>query len=197
MNTLGKFVVIGAVLAASPVLAQGRGGGGGGGGANMGVGAGVNAGGQSGVNGRFGGQSEGRVNAQGSLNSNGPNAADRDFGADRAAERPLTGRAAEAQTRGSATAQGRSELGGLNAARASENARANASANSRVGEIATYESSMRTALTINDRARREAAIADARRQLAQTSNKPLTADVITQLDSELGIQGASPRLGVQ
>ena len=52
-------------------------------------------------------------------------------------------------------------------------------------------------MAIPDPARRDAAIADARRQLAQTSNKPLTADVITQLDSELNIQGASPRLGAQ
>ena len=180
MNTVGRLVIIGAILAASPVLAQGRGGGGG------------NAGGNAGAN-AIGGLS-GRVDAQaqGTINGNGVNAEERTFGAARA-----EGRAAEAQTRSSITAQGRSELGGLNAARSSENAQANAAANSRVGDIATYESRMRTAMAIPDPARRDAAIADARRQLAQTSNKPLTADVITQLDSELNIQGASPRLGAQ
>jgi hypothetical protein len=168
MNTLGKFVIIGAVLAASPVLAQGRGNGNGNAGVNVGAG----------------------IGAQGTINGNGVNAEERTFGAARA-----EGRAAEAQAR--TNTQGRSELGGLNAARASENAQANANANSRVGEIATYESRMRTAMAITDTTRRNAAITDARRQLAQTSNKPLTADAITQLDSELNIQGASPRLGAQ
>ena len=172
MNTLGKLVILGAVLATSPVLAQGRGGGGG------------NVGG----NANIGGPAQGRVEAQGSINGNGVNAETRTFGAARAESR-----AAEAQAR--THTQGRNELGSLNAARASENAQTNAAAGSRVGEIATYETRMRTALAINNTARREAAIADARRQLAQTSNKPLTADAITQLDSELNIQGASPRLG--
>lgn len=187
MNTLGKFVILGAVLASGPALAQGRGGGGGnaGGNAGVGVGAGANIGGPS-----------GRVDAQGSvqgnINGNGVNAEERTFGAARAESR-----AAEAQNRSSTTAQGQSALGGLNAARASENAQANAAANSRVGEIATYETRMRTAMAITDPTRRDAAITDARRQLAQTTNKPLTSDVITQLDSELNIQGASPRLGAQ
>jgi hypothetical protein len=197
MKNLRKLLIIGTVLsvAASPVLAQGRGGGGGGGGGvGAGVGAGANVGGQSGVNGRFGGQSEANIGAQGSVNSNGPNAADRAFGGERA-----TSRAAEAQTRNSVTAQerGSSDLGSLNAARASENAQANAAAGSRVGEIATYESRMRSALAITDQARRNAAITDARQQLAQTTNKPLTAGAIAQLDSELAIQGASPQLGAQ
>lgn len=196
MNHLGKFVIIGAVLAAGPVLAQGRGGGGGN------AGAGANMGGQSGMNARAGGQSDANISAQGNANTNGPNAADRDFGQDRAASRATEGgasRAAEARARAStntnAQQQAANQLGGLNAARASENAQANAAAGSRVGEVATYETRMRTAMAITDPARRDAAITDARRQLAQTSNKTLTADAIAQLDSTLNIQGASPQLG--
>jgi len=40
-----------------------------------------------GMNDRFGGVSSGHISNQGALNSNGPNAADRDFGRDRAADR--------------------------------------------------------------------------------------------------------------
>jgi hypothetical protein len=57
-------------LMASPVAARGGGG----------IGAGASVGG-------MGGQSNAHISTQGSLNTNGPNAADRDFGRDRAEDR--------------------------------------------------------------------------------------------------------------
>jgi hypothetical protein len=193
---LRKLILLGTVLslAATPVLAQGRGNSGGNANANVGGNAnagGVNAGGQSGVNGRFGGQSDTHVNAQGRVNSNGPNATDRDFGRDRAAERPdRSDSSTAARTNGNA-------LGNLNAVHASERARANAAAGSTVGAIGNYETDMKAALAISNATQREAAITRARQQLAQTANKPLTSGAIAQIDSELRIQGASPRLGAE
>jgi hypothetical protein len=75
--TLAAFMTLGA----HPGFARGAGGG-------MGAGAGA-MGSQAGgsANGNFGGQSGGHVNAQGTLNTNGPNATDRDFGRDRAEDR--------------------------------------------------------------------------------------------------------------
>jgi hypothetical protein len=193
---LGKLLILGTALSLSisPVLAQGRGGGGHvGGGVGAGIGAGnaagnANIGGQSGMNGRFGGQSDAKVSAQGRANTNGPNAMDRDFGSDRAADRAN-------RTDTTARTHASNDLGDLNAAHASDNARANAASGSRVGEVATYESQMKSALAMSDQSQRNAAITRARQQLAQNTNKPLTADAITQLDSELHIQGASPQLG--
>lgn len=60
-------------LTTSPVDARG--------GAGMGAGAGMSG---------FGGQSSTHIGAQGGLNTNGPNAADRDFGRDRAADQANT-----------------------------------------------------------------------------------------------------------
>jgi hypothetical protein len=57
-----------------------------GGGGNMGGGAGM-MGAHAGGGATFGGQSSNHINAQGSLNTNGPNATDRDFGRDRAEDR--------------------------------------------------------------------------------------------------------------
>jgi hypothetical protein len=173
---LRKLFILGSVLclAATPVLAQGRG--------NSGGNANANVGGQSGAN----------MNAQGRANTNGPNATDRVFGQDRAAQRPDR---VDAGASANANANGNSALGGLNASRASDNARANANSNSRVGEIGSYETDMRAALAMSNRTQRDAAITRARQQLAQTSNKPLTADAIAELDSNLNITGASPQLG--
>lgn len=203
---LSKIFVLGAALtlSISPVLGQGRGGGGGvGGGIGGGVGAGAaighnNAmsgtmGGQSGLNGRFGGQSGANLSAQGRANTNGPNASDRDFGADRSADRTDT--AGRPSGNASAGANANSQLGGLNAAHASDTARANAASGSRVGEIGTYETDMKAALAISNPTQRDAAITKARQKLAETSNKPLTSSAIAQLDSDLKIQGASPTLG--
>jgi hypothetical protein len=163
----------------------------------MGASAGVQ-GGQSSLRGQFGGQSDTHIGAQGRLNTNGPGASDRSFGTDRADARADTDvRTSRTANSGSTSSRTKSanELGGLNASHASENAETHASANSRVGEVATYESQMRSALAISDPTRRNAAITSARQQLAQTSNKPLTSSAITQLDSSLNIQGASPTLG--
>ena len=63
-------------LSAGPLLAGPHGGGGG---------AGV--GGMSGVNGSFGGMSASHMSTMGMAHTNGPNAADRDFGMDRASDR--------------------------------------------------------------------------------------------------------------
>ena len=200
-NQLGRILVLGAALSLSmtPVMGQGRGGGGGVGG-HASVGGAMsgnpmsgNLGGQSGLNGRFGGQSDANLSAQGRLNTNGPNASDRSFGAGRSADR--SDMADHNSANASAGANANSQLGGLNAAHASDTARANAASNSRVGEIGTYETDMKAALAISDSTQRNAAITRARQKLAQDSNKPLTSSAIAQLDSELKIQGASPSLG--
>jgi len=142
--------------------------------------------GQSGMNANLGANARANIGSQGRMNSNGPAAADRDFGRDRAEDRP------------SSTANARTDanvMGSLNAAHSSDKARAHASSNSRVGEIATYESQMKAALAIQNPTQRNAAIISARQQLAQTTNKPLTARAITGLDQQLNIKGASPTLG--
>jgi len=195
-NHLSKILVVGAALSVclGPVAAQGRGVGGG---AAVGVGSPMGSvNGQAGMNGRFGGQSSANqsnanIGTQGRLNTNGPGASDRDFGADRSADRAANRDSANA----SAGANGNSQLGGLNAAHASDNARAHAASGSRVGEIGTYETDMKSALAISNPTQRNAAIVRARQKLAETSNKPLTSSAIAQLDSELKIQGASPTLG--
>lgn len=200
---LGKMAVLGTILALSfgPALAQGRGNGGGvgagmGGGANVRSGpmAGPSVGGNSGLNGQFGGQSDAHITAQERTNSNGPNAPDRDFGADRAADRTASVNG-NASGSASARAKAASELGSLNAAHASETARANAASGSTVGEIGTYETRMKAALAISNPTQRNAAITKARQDLALNSNKTLTASAIAKLDNTLNIQGASPQLG--
>ena len=184
MNHLSKLLVAGAALslAAGSALAEGRGNGGGAG-ANAGMGASM---GHSGVNGSLGGNAGVNLGAQGRMNSNGQGASDRDFGQDRAEDRP---------TRGVKGGSEASAMGSLNASHSSATARAHASSNSRVGEIATYESQMKSALAIQNPIQRNAAITSARQQLAQTTNKPLTSQAITGLDRQLKIQGASPTLG--
>jgi hypothetical protein len=63
--------ILAAVLLAAPVaLAHGGGGGG-----------------MSGAHGDFGGNSLGNMSAEGKVNTNGPNSADRDFGHERVADR--------------------------------------------------------------------------------------------------------------
>ena len=99
------------------------------------------------------------------------------------------------RARADARRNGSNELGNLNAAHASANARARASSNSSVGHISSYETRMHNALAIQDPVARNAAITAARGQLAQSANKPLTPSAIARVDSLLGIQGASPQLG--
>jgi hypothetical protein len=83
-------------------------------------------------------------------------------------------------------------LGSLNAAHASPTARANAAANSRVGQIATYERQFTDAQKIQDPAQRAAALAEARMTLERAANKPVTDDVIAQVNALLGLEPAKP-----
>jgi hypothetical protein len=200
-----QMIVISALLSltlAIPAVAASRGGGGGGGGFGGGFGGGASAGGglgggglraggSSGVNGNFGGQSGAHIGTEGSANTNGPNAADRDFGTDRAQDRESD----QGLTHSQAEANAASELGKLNAAHASATARDNAAANSAVGSIATYDKEMSAALAINNPTMRNAAIAAARQRLALNSNKDLTPSAAARIDSMLGINGAPPNLG--
>lgn len=93
-------------------------------------------------------------------------------------------------------------LGALNAAHASPRARDVAAANSRVGRIAAYENAMRDALAMPEatqaqRAAKADAIAAARtHELAAAANKPISPDVVTRVDSLLGLPPSDPTLGV-
>jgi hypothetical protein len=187
-NSLRNLALLGTILslAASPVLAQGRGNSGG----NS-----ANAPGNSG-NANAGGQSGTHMSARGQDNNNGPNAADRAFGTDRAANRAAARAANDVRATSRAHANAASALGSLNAAHASANARTYAATTSRVGQVATYETRMRAALAITNPTRRDAAITAARQELAGRTNKELTPGAVARLDNMLSIQGASPQLGV-
>jgi hypothetical protein len=161
------------------------------GGMGAGVRAGGSVGGSSGVNGDFGGRSNADISAQGRANTNGPNAADRDYGADRAQDRSVRPATASATAR----VQAASELGKLNAAHASATAEDHAASGSTVGHIATYETQMKAALAISDPAKRTAAITAARQELAASDNKQLTPSAVARVDGRLGIKGAPPELG--
>jgi hypothetical protein len=192
-----QMIVITALLSLSlavPALGAGRGGGGGGGGFGGGFGGGIGgarAGGASGVNGNFGGQSGAHIGAQGRANTNGPSAANRDFGTDRAQARESD----QGLNHSQAEANAASELGKLNAAHASATARDNAAPNSAVGSIAAYDQEMSAALAISDPTSRNAAIVAARQRLALNSNKDLTPSAAARIDGMLGINGAPPNLG--
>ncbi len=86
-------------------------------------------------------------------------------------------------------------LGGLNAAHANANAFEHANPDSMVGDVATYEQQMNSALALTDPTQQANAITAARQQLASSTNKTLTASAVTRLDQMLGIKGASPSLG--
>jgi hypothetical protein len=94
-----------------------------------------------------------------------------------------------------------SALGALNAAHASPAALAHAAPGSKVGQIATYDRAMLTALAMPDItpaqiAARNAAIAAARGQLAAASNKSLTPPVVARVDDLLGLPATDPTIGV-
>ncbi len=91
--------------------------------------------------------------------------------------------------------QAASLLGGLNAARASSEGMANASADSMAGAVANYKTAMGAALQMDNATQKSEAITAARVQLASSSNKTLTADAVTSIDATLGIEGADPTLG--
>ena len=99
------------------------------------------------------------------------------------------------KSRAEARSKAANELGTVHAAHASATARANASPNSMVGRIATYENQMNAALAIRDPIARNAAITQAREQLALSANKSLTPTAVARVDGLLGIQGAPPELG--
>jgi hypothetical protein len=191
-NSLRNLALLGTILslAASPVLAQGRGNSGATPGNAPGNSGNANAGGQSDTH-----KSGTHMSERGRDNNNGPNAADRAFGTDRAANRAAARTANDVRATSRAHANAANALGSLNSAHASANARANAAATSRVGQVATYETRMRAAMAITNPIRRDAAITAARQELAGVTNKELTPGAVARLDNMLSIQGASPQLG--
>lgn len=170
-----------------PSAAFAKGGGGNGGGNGGGHGGG-NAGGNSGSHGNSAGHSQSSSHAQ-----NGDS-----VGASRSDDATQDARTRAAQIQATATAHPSrisaakadavaNELGNLNAAHASATARANAAPTSMVGRIATYDATMRQALTINDPVTRAYVINAARADLATVANKPLTASVVARVDRLLGL----------
>ncbi len=89
----------------------------------------------------------------------------------------------------SALGQAAGELGKLNPARAPTTAPA-----PRAGQVAAYDLRMRSALALEDPAQRTVAIATARQDLAQSTNRKLTGPAIARIDNLLGLP-ASPNLG--
>jgi hypothetical protein len=87
-----------------------------------------------------------------------------------------------------------------NAASAADYPRASVTSPANIGEIKApaieiYQRQMRSALSITDPPRRDAAVTSARQQLAQNVRKPLTVATIAELDGLLDIGGISPQLG--
>ncbi|MBL8705152.1 MAG: hypothetical protein JNM30_09925 [Rhodospirillales bacterium] len=87
-----------------------------------------------------------------------------------------------------------SSLGNLNAAHASPTGLANAAPNSVPGQLNAYSEAMKSALSIEDPASRDKAIAAARSQLSQTANKSLSTQDIGLVDSMLGIKSAEAEM---
>ena len=86
-------------------------------------------------------------------------------------------------------------LGGLNAAHANAEAFQHANSNSMVGDLASYEQQMNTALGLTNSTDKNNAIIAARQQLASKDNKTLTAAAITRIDQLLGLPATDPTLG--
>ena len=82
------------------------------------------------------------------------------------------------------------ELGRLNAARASATAPA-----PKAGQVAAYESRMRSALALEDPAQRTVAVVAARLDLARSANRKLTGPAIARVDSLLGLPASPADLG--
>ena len=92
-----------------------------------------------------------------------------------------------------------SASGALNAAHTSPHALASTAPGSRVGQIATYDRLMRSALampakTPEEIVARNAAIGAARTRLSTATNKALTGPVISQVDRRLGLPAVSPSI---
>lgn len=215
-KSLGSVFILGLALAAAPVglngqitlmsktalaAAGGNGGGGGGGGGNGGNGGGGGSGGNGGGGGGAAGDhgnSADHSNAgdHGAANGGGHGNSGNAGNSGSSAGFDSNGRGAK----GSAS-QGQlaSASGALNAAHASPNALAHAAPGSRVGQIATYDRLMRSALampanTQAEIAARNAAIGAARTQLSTATNKTLTGPVISQVDRRLGLPAVSPSI---
>lgn len=71
---------------------------------------------------------------------------------------------------------------------------------SHIGEIAprdieTYKGQMLAAMRITDFPRRDAAVTEARLQLARSTKRPLSAATISEIDSLYDLGSVSPQLG--
>ena len=209
-KSIGSVFMLSLALAAAPValqanfkpmpktsLAAGGGGGNGGGGVNGGGGGngGGNGGGAAGDHGNSADHSNagdhGSANGAGHGNNgnSGNSASSAGTGTN---GRGANGTASQGQLAHAS--------GALNAAHASTNALAHAAPGSRVGQIATYDRLMRTAIampgtTPAEVAARNAAFGAARTQLATVTNKALTGPVIAQVDMRLGLPAISPTIG--
>jgi len=178
-------------LGTSSAFAQGNSGGGNSGG----NGGGSSGGGNSGGNGNAGGNSGNSGNAGNSGNSG--QRGNSGVGVSTSRDSTAIGRGNSSNAGATASAHGRAanELGNLNAAHASATARGNAAPGSMVGQIAAYETAMKSALAIEDPAQRAAAITAARQDLALSANKQLTTTAVTRVDSMLGLPASPATLG--
>lgn len=86
-------------------------------------------------------------------------------------------------------------LGMLSPARASSAAHPSASPAAMIGYVDTYETEMKTAVALQDPARRATAITAARANLALVANKQLTPAAIARIDGLLGLPAAPATLG--
>ena len=139
-------------------------------------------------NGSHGGNGNGSGSGAGSGHSVGSAAA----GSDHSASAPTAPQATHDQLAAA--------LGALNAAHASPQALAHASAISAVGRIAAYDRDMLAALampaqTPTQESSRLAAITAARTHLAHRTNKTLTPAVVQRVDQLLGLPATDPTLG--
>ncbi|WP_372624332.1 hypothetical protein [Falsiroseomonas sp.] len=209
---LSLLLLGGTALAAMPVSGpwtgdqqvafakDGGGGGGGGNGGGQGNG-GENGGGHAGDQGNGQGNGHGHgATADGTPGNGRGNA----FGRGDDARGHAFGRGGVDDDAGRAANRGAlsSALGGLNAARASATAQANAAPNSRVGMIAAYEQAMLAALSLPattpvEIGLRDQAIAQARAvELEAAANRPVTPAVVDRVDAMLGLPPTDSTLGV-
>lgn len=155
-----------------------------------------------------GGNAGGKGGDSGGSNADGASAEHSNSNGTGSGESANAGRAGSVEADGhgaKASASNRelaSAAGALNTAHASPNALAHAAANSRVGQVASYDFAMRVALsmpsnTLDEILARNAAIASARQHLASAANKALTALVVAQVDRRLGLPSTDPTLGLR
>ncbi|MDE2182906.1 MAG: hypothetical protein KGJ78_07785 [Alphaproteobacteria bacterium] len=191
-----KFILLGTVaIVAFATVAWAHPGGGMGGMMGGGPPAGVTMGPPAGANGH------GDVNGDAIGNSADVNGqAHASAGSDSAdvsgnAESESHDKNADTDTATSSQIKAANELGKLNAVHANAMALKHASSKSTVGAIATYDQQMKAALALNDATAQANAITAARQQLATSTGMTLTASMVTKIDGDLGISGASSSLG--